>query len=764
MRNCRILALLLAAATLGAIALPGCSESQSGVEQTAELVPLENWQSYVIVRPDTSTESVTNVAVALKKSLAEITGTELDLTTDWVKRGEEVPTGTLEILVGQTNRPESLQGLKYHDCIVAYTDGRVVINGGNSEAVASAVDWFIANCLSAGQISVPVEPYVQTGTYPLADMTVAGVPLSDYTINYTLSLTGSSDYAEGLAAWIAEGTGVYNKPSTKDEGNSIRLMADDSVSFMDVSLKSGGGDLTVTVNPSGVGIADAVTLLIERLAAGTSLDSLDETVSMGGENYHVASDADIAEWRKLTDERIETILASPNMEIPENKVVYYVSPNGNDANDGKSPETAWKTLDKVNSASLATGNYVCFERGGLWRGQIQCKQGVTYTAYGEGDKPIICGSPEDGADESKWVETDIPGLWKYTREFGKDVGVVIFNHGEAVGLKCLVKTNADGSMVNQTRNVPYTGLESLTEDLEFYHIGSGALYLVSEENPGKRFNSIEFAWKADCFDGSASDVTIDNFNIKYTGAHGVGFGSCKNLTVTNCEIEWIGGGILSKNESADGTITYTRYGNGVEIYGSCDGYVVEGCYIHDIYDAGITNQLKFTDSSPEKVYNQKNIRYAGNVLENCEWTIEYYLDLNSQENPSTISNFVIEDNYLWYAGGGWCIQRPNKGAAAHIKSWMHLNRATDYSITNNIMVESRDYLIHIWSGLLNADGSESMPAFENNILAENIGGQLGYFGQNDSTKLPFDLNAEDYMDGYGVNNSFYFIEPEEAEE
>ena len=28
-------------------------------------------------------------------------------------------------------------------------------------------------------------------------------------------------------------------------------------------------------------------------------------------------------------------------------VTYYVSPNGNDDNDGKSPETAWQTIDAV---------------------------------------------------------------------------------------------------------------------------------------------------------------------------------------------------------------------------------------------------------------------------------------------------------------------------------------------------------------------------------------------------------------------------------
>lgn len=46
---------------------------------------------------------------------------------------------------------------------------------------------------------------------------------------------------------------------------------------------------------------------------------------------------------------------------------YYVSNNGDDGNDGLSPETAWSTLDRVNNASLKYGDAVFFERGGIWR-------------------------------------------------------------------------------------------------------------------------------------------------------------------------------------------------------------------------------------------------------------------------------------------------------------------------------------------------------------------------------------------------------------
>lgn len=143
--------------------------------------------------------------------------------------------------------------------------------------------------------------------------------------------------------------------------------------------------------------------------------------------------------------------------LAEGGKVYYVSPNGDDNNDGLSPETAWKTLDKVNSAALEDsdipnyfldedgfpeyvwaaenrdnwadlnpGDVVLFERGGLWRGMLRTKSGVTYSAYGEGPKPEIWGSPENGAGAEKW--SLMPGtdnIWVFYKELQDCGGILL---------------------------------------------------------------------------------------------------------------------------------------------------------------------------------------------------------------------------------------------------------------------------------------------------------------------------------------------------
>ena len=48
--------------------------------------------------------------------------------------------------------------------------------------------------------------------------------------------------------------------------------------------------------------------------------------------------------------KFEILGAKDSLEIKG--TVYYVSNSGNDSNDGKPPETAWQTLNKVSSAPL----------------------------------------------------------------------------------------------------------------------------------------------------------------------------------------------------------------------------------------------------------------------------------------------------------------------------------------------------------------------------------------------------------------------------
>jgi len=78
---------------------------------------------------------------------------------------------------------------------------------------------------------------------------------------------------------------------------------------------------------------------------------------------------------------------------------YYISSSGNDANNGFSSSTPWKTIAKVNSSfsTIKAGDRVLFNRGDTFYGTLNISRSgiasnpITISAYGTGADPIISG-------------------------------------------------------------------------------------------------------------------------------------------------------------------------------------------------------------------------------------------------------------------------------------------------------------------------------------------------------------------------------------
>ncbi len=434
-------------------------------------------------------------------------------------------------------------------------------------------------------------------------------------------------------------------------------------------------------------------------------------------------------------EKLKKNILNSKTSIKVTGTAYYISNSGDDGNDGKSPENAWATLSKVNDANLAYSDAVLFERGGLWRGQLKTKGGVTYSAYGKGDKPKLYGSSQ-AAVPALWSATAAENVYVYavSLPFSNEPGNLIFNEGEAYGVKKFLGERE--YWISRYPEVEdFTGINDLDEDLEFYHdIPSGKLYLYSAGgNPGERYSSVEIAHKPHTIRNGGNDVTIDNLCIKYTGSHGIASGTCKGLTVTNCEFAWIGGSIQTESKP------YYRFGNAVEIYGGCDGYTVENCYIYQVYDAGVTHQLSTSKDSV-----MKNVRYAGNLFEYCTYSIEYFLGQTAGNSPVLLmSGIRIENNICRYAGYGWGDQRPNKKEAAHIKTWDgSINPAEDFIIEGNIFDRGKYMLVHI-----SASVAASLPAMKGNTYIQRMDGEFGKYGIRSSGLVMFDKNIGNFIGG-----------------
>ncbi len=365
-----------------------------------------------------------------------------------------------------------------------------------------------------------------------------------------------------------------------------------------------------------------------------------------------AGEAYFAELEKISAEKIAAVRNTPNVDPSKiTGTTYYVSNNGNDANDGKSPEKAWKTIAKVEveQRSMVAGDAILFERGGVWRERMtKARLGIIYSAYGEGEKPKLYGSPENGADASKWTLLEgTTNIWVYATEL-LDVGGIICDEGKVVGLKEIPDlVNGTYFVRGSGRTKEFDIKTELNENYEFISwipsttlaTAKGKLYFRCDEgNPGELFNQIEFNINGHIIkNDDAKNVVYDNLCFMYTGSHGISSGSTSNVTVTNCEFGWIGGTIQGYN--ADGTAL--RFGNGVEIYGSVDGFLVDNCYVYQCYDAGVTHQHSTGGTNNISMYN---ITYSNNIIEDCVYNIEYF-------NGDGANSDVIRDGKNFYITG-----------------------------------------------------------------------------------------------------------------
>lgn len=94
---------------------------------------------------------------------------------------------------------------------------------------------------------------------------------------------------------------------------------------------------------------------------------------------------------------------------------YYVdSKHGSDAWDGRSPWTAWATLQRVREFDeFQPGDAILLARGSVWREELRvpasgsAEDPLLFTSYGTGPQPLILGS--DVVDG--WQETTRAGVW-----------------------------------------------------------------------------------------------------------------------------------------------------------------------------------------------------------------------------------------------------------------------------------------------------------------------------------------------------------------
>lgn len=320
------------------------------------------------------------------------------------------------------------------------------------------------------------------------------------------------------------------------------------------------------------------------------------------------------EYDDLAEKRRQEILNTKNTaEIYEiTGTTYYISPGGDDSNPGTSPDAPLRTVGAISMLDLEKGDAVLFERDSVFRliSSLSTVEGVIYGAYGEGAKPKIYGSAKNFA-EAEWVPSTRKNIWRANYIYDEACSVV-FEHGKEVGYR-------------------KTSIRALKKNTEFYHDDAeGFIYLYCDKgNPSDVWQSIEIAPRMSMIyiPGHSGDVIIDNLCLKYSGLLAIeGNFNCNDVTVTNCEIGYIGG-------ASTGTV---RLGNAVQCWQGAKGFVVTDCWIYQTFDTAISWQGMAEGELPvindagilEKKYKAEytDIIISNNLLEYNNADIEFWDD------------------------------------------------------------------------------------------------------------------------------------------
>ena len=458
-------------------------------------------------------------------------------------------------------------------------------------------------------------------------------------------------------------------------------LADKTENYFDYNINITGIDETNEMSVKYIAIAYAkygdsngtpITLYSEPYS-----ESYNTAVAKGLVNYVIAPTVMKLKGEVTTTKgykwieagnKANEILKTEDVLDLSNSTVYYVSPNGDDNNNGTSKDTPWKSAEKVAEflndriAAEQTSNIaILFERGGLYRqnGIFNINSNVIIGAYGVGSKPQIYGSRQNYAVTSLWQQTEgNSNIWFMNTELD-DIGIIVFGDNASIG----VKKNYFDDMKNNG---------------DFYHDRlTGKLYLYfAYGNPAEKYKSIEIGSRGNLFfiGEYAKNVTIDNLTIKYGGSHAIGTrANVKNIIITNCEIAWIGGSYQADDN-------FTRYGNGVQFWDSSENCRVENNWIYQIYDTGITFQGAINANDARNSY--KDIYFTNNLIEYCTYSVEFF----DRVATSTAVNIYINNNIMRFAGYGWGKQRTDASGTSHICGWTKSGAFIKYNfnIKNNI--------------------------------------------------------------------------------
>lgn len=338
-------------------------------------------------------------------------------------------------------------------------------------------------------------------------------------------------------------------------------------------------------------------------------------------------------------------------------ITYYVdSKDGNDTNDGKSQEGAWKTIDKVNSTTFEPGDKILFKAGSVWdnstfmpNGSGTVEKPIIVDVYGdisdENNKPLINANQQMTGQVSAGIVVENVEYWEINN-------LQITNMGDRNGIEGLAECFGVYIISKDYGTMNHIYIRNL-----YVHDIYGKLAKGNDEGAGIFFHS-----------GGPDKSKLNDLRIEYNHLERVvrnGIGSMYGFDSKDWQSPYTGVGITEhpyrhSNVFIRGNLLEGIAGDGIKVWG-CNGALVEHNILHGAeMGAMIRGRDKFSEGDATQTVGAS----AGIWPFDCDNTIIQYnevsgvsgtIDGQAFDIDYFTTNTVIQYNYSHDNMGGFML-------------------------------------------------------------------------------------------------------------
>jgi hypothetical protein len=438
---------------------------------------------------------------------------------------------------------------------------------------------------------------------------------------------------------------------------------------------------------------------------------------------------------------------------------YYVSSStGNDALDGKSIATAWKTISKVNGKTFLPGDSILFKRGDSWREcLIMNSSGISsnyivYSTFGTGVNPRILGSTR----AITWTQFST-NIWKSATTISANPYTNLSTE--------IFFVNTDSTRSWGTYK---SGTAGLAAEYEWTWVTNN-IYVYSPTDPTTKYASVEVPQRESTVNMNKKNyIHFNGIDMRYSYWSGYGYDFMHNdmyeqfgLIIENSEIGCIGAWDPSIEQGYGIEVVYSdmivrnnifhdcgRRGFAMDVYGN--GYTARDILVEDneFYNGFHTTGLDIDvgagyTGSLDSITVRHNFFYETSTTRSSDFSNLIFIQ-NNNTGACTINNVLIYSNvFKWPNGYGILMESAqsvfiynnvfyDKNVNATWAPFVAAQGTTHATVKNNIFfrssgsssdVEKNSYTINDYNLFYNCtvSGSETHGIFSKNPLFVNPG-------------------------------------------